>query len=118
MLAIAVGGQAADGGVGFLRRHAETTRRVAGALIGVTALAIALGADQRFTTAVPGYTEALQERVERNSTAQRELASCGARATSPRWPRTSAASRRSSEGSSSGSTASRSRSASCAAGSS
>ena len=61
-------------GVGFLRRHAETTRRVAGALIGVSAIAIALGADQQFTTAVPGYTEALQEKVERSSTAQRELA--------------------------------------------
>jgi thiol-disulfide isomerase/thioredoxin len=42
-------------------------------VIGVTALAIALGADQRFATAVPGYTEALQERVERNDTARREL---------------------------------------------
>ncbi len=42
-------------------------------MIGVTALAIAFGADQRFTTAVPGYTEELQQRVERNSTARREL---------------------------------------------
>jgi thiol-disulfide isomerase/thioredoxin len=47
---------------------------VAGALIAVSALAIALGADQRFTTAVPGYTEALQEKVEQNATAKRELA--------------------------------------------
>jgi cytochrome c biogenesis protein CcdA/thiol-disulfide isomerase/thioredoxin len=69
MLAIAIGGQRVAG----LRRNAEPVRRVAGALIGITALAIALGADQRFTTAVPGYTEALQERVERNSTARREL---------------------------------------------
>jgi cytochrome c biogenesis protein CcdA/thiol-disulfide isomerase/thioredoxin len=69
MLAIAIGGQR----IGGLRRHAETTRRVAGALIGVTALAIALGADQRFTTTVPGYTEALQKRIERNDTAHRDL---------------------------------------------
>src|SRR4029450_7602708 len=68
MLAIASGGRLIA-----LRRHAETTRRVAGALIGITALAIAFGADQRFTTAVPGYTEALQNRVERNTTARREL---------------------------------------------
>ncbi|HEX2434573.1 MAG TPA: cytochrome c biogenesis protein DipZ, partial [Gaiellaceae bacterium] len=68
MLAIASGGRLIA-----LRRHAETTRRVAGALIGITALAIAFGADQRFTTAVPGYTEALQNRVERNATARREL---------------------------------------------
>jgi cytochrome c biogenesis protein CcdA/thiol-disulfide isomerase/thioredoxin len=73
MLAIAIGGRRLTQGVGLLRRHAETTRRVAGALIGVTALAIALGGDQRFTTAVPGYTEALQSRVERTATARREL---------------------------------------------
>jgi cytochrome c biogenesis protein CcdA/thiol-disulfide isomerase/thioredoxin len=69
MLAITIGGQR----LALIRRNAEPIRRVAGALIGVTALAIALGADQRFTTAVPGYTEALQERVELNSTARREL---------------------------------------------
>jgi cytochrome c biogenesis protein CcdA/thiol-disulfide isomerase/thioredoxin len=69
MLAIAIGGNR----LGILRRHAETTRRVAGAVIGVTALAIAAGADQRFTTAVPGYTEELQQRIERNPTARREL---------------------------------------------
>jgi cytochrome c biogenesis protein CcdA/thiol-disulfide isomerase/thioredoxin len=69
MLAIAIGGER----ITHLRRHAETTRRVAGAVIGVTAIAIAFGADQRFTTAVPGYTEALQERVERNDTARRAL---------------------------------------------
>ena len=74
MLAIAVGSKRLTEGVGFLRQHAETTRRVAGALIGVSAIAIALGADQRFTTAVPGYTEALQEKVEQNATAKRELA--------------------------------------------
>jgi cytochrome c biogenesis protein CcdA/thiol-disulfide isomerase/thioredoxin len=74
MLAIAVGSNRLTRSVGFLRRHAEETRRVAGALIGVTALAIAFGADQRFTTAIPGYTEALQDRIERNSTARRELA--------------------------------------------
>jgi cytochrome c biogenesis protein CcdA/thiol-disulfide isomerase/thioredoxin len=68
MLVIASGGRLLA-----LRRHAETTRRIAGVLIGITALALALGADQRFTTAVPGYTEALQNRVERNSTARREL---------------------------------------------
>jgi cytochrome c biogenesis protein CcdA/thiol-disulfide isomerase/thioredoxin len=75
MLAIAFGSRRLTQGVGFLRRHAEGTRRAAGAVLGVTALAIALGADQRFTTAIPGYTEALQDRIERNSTARRELAS-------------------------------------------
>jgi cytochrome c biogenesis protein CcdA/thiol-disulfide isomerase/thioredoxin len=73
MLAIAVGGRRLTSGMRLLRTHAETTRRVAGVVLGATALAIALGADQRFTTAIPGYTEALQERIERSSTARREL---------------------------------------------
>jgi cytochrome c biogenesis protein CcdA/thiol-disulfide isomerase/thioredoxin len=69
MLAIAIFGSR----LSLLRQHAETTRRVAGGVIGITALAIAFGADQRFTTAVPGYTEELQQRIERNPTARREL---------------------------------------------
>jgi cytochrome c biogenesis protein CcdA/thiol-disulfide isomerase/thioredoxin len=73
MLAIAVGGQRLTSRMTFFRRHAETTRRIAGAAIGATALAIAFGADQRFTTAVPGYTEELQERIERSDVAKREL---------------------------------------------
>jgi cytochrome c biogenesis protein CcdA/thiol-disulfide isomerase/thioredoxin len=75
MLAIAVGSRRLTRSVGFLRRHAESTRRASGALLGLAALAIAFGVDQRFTTAVPGYTEALQDRVERSSVARRELAS-------------------------------------------
>jgi cytochrome c biogenesis protein CcdA/thiol-disulfide isomerase/thioredoxin len=73
MLAIAIGGQRLSSGLRLLRTHAEQTRRLAGAVIGSTAIAIALGVDQHFTTAIPGYTEALQERAERTSTAQREL---------------------------------------------
>jgi cytochrome c biogenesis protein CcdA/thiol-disulfide isomerase/thioredoxin len=74
MLAIAVGGQRLSSGVRFLKTHAPTTRRVAGVLLGVTALAIAFGLDQRFTTALPGYTQALQKRVEASSAARKELA--------------------------------------------
>jgi cytochrome c biogenesis protein CcdA/thiol-disulfide isomerase/thioredoxin len=73
MLAIALGGQRLTAGVHQLRTHAEATRRVAGLVLGATAIAIALGADQRFTTAIPGYTEALQARIERSSAARREL---------------------------------------------
>jgi cytochrome c biogenesis protein CcdA/thiol-disulfide isomerase/thioredoxin len=73
MLAVATGSRRLAEGVAALRRHALGVRRAAGVAIGATAVAIALGADQRFTTAVPGYTEALQERIERNSTARREL---------------------------------------------
>jgi cytochrome c biogenesis protein CcdA/thiol-disulfide isomerase/thioredoxin len=79
MLAIALGGRRLAGGVAAVRRHAPETRRAAGVLIGATAVAIALGVDQRFTTAVPGYTEALQEHVERSSAARRELTSLSGR---------------------------------------
>ena len=73
MLAIAVGGQRLGSGMKVVRTHAATARKIAGAVVAATALAIAFGADQRFTTAVPGYTAALQERVERSSAAQSEL---------------------------------------------
>jgi cytochrome c biogenesis protein CcdA/thiol-disulfide isomerase/thioredoxin len=73
MLAIAVGGQRLGSASKVVRTHAATARTVAGVVVGVTALAIAFGADQRFTTAVPGYTEALQEQVERSPAARREL---------------------------------------------
>jgi cytochrome c biogenesis protein CcdA/peroxiredoxin len=50
--------------------HVPAIRTAAGAAIAITALAIALGVDQRFTSAVPGYTAALQSRVERNAADQ------------------------------------------------
>jgi cytochrome c biogenesis protein CcdA/thiol-disulfide isomerase/thioredoxin len=73
MLAIAIGGQRLGSGMKVVRTHAATARRVAGVVVGVTALAIAFGADQRFTTSVPGYTAALQKRIEQTSTARKEL---------------------------------------------
>jgi cytochrome c biogenesis protein CcdA/thiol-disulfide isomerase/thioredoxin len=78
MLAIAILGQRA---AKALRVRAETARRVAGVLIAAAAIAIALGVDQELQTVIPGYTESLQERFERSSTAQRELGELtGARA--------------------------------------
>jgi cytochrome c biogenesis protein CcdA/thiol-disulfide isomerase/thioredoxin len=73
MLAIAIGGQRLTTGVGFLRAHAESTRKVAGVVLGVGALAIAVGADQKITTALPGYGTTFQEKIERNSAVRREL---------------------------------------------
>ena len=70
MLAIAyAGGRAAQA----FRAHAVTIRRVSGVLVGAAALAIAFGVDRNLQTALPGYTEALQERFERSGSAQREL---------------------------------------------
>jgi cytochrome c biogenesis protein CcdA/thiol-disulfide isomerase/thioredoxin len=74
MLAIAIGGQRLGSGMKLVRTHAAAGRKVAGVVIGATALAIALGADQRFTTALPGYTTALQDRIEANTAARDELA--------------------------------------------
>jgi cytochrome c biogenesis protein CcdA/thiol-disulfide isomerase/thioredoxin len=70
ILAIALLGQRASRS---LRGHAVTVRRGAGVLVGIAALAIAFGADQELQTAVPGYTESLQERFERSDPARREL---------------------------------------------
>ena len=78
MLAIAFAGQRA---ARAFRARAETVRRVAGVLVAAAAIAIALGVDQELQTAIPGYTESLQERFERSSAAQRELGELtGARA--------------------------------------
>jgi cytochrome c biogenesis protein CcdA/thiol-disulfide isomerase/thioredoxin len=78
MLAIAFAGQRA---ARLFRARAETVRRVAGVLVAAAAIAIALGVDQELQTAIPGYTESLQERFERSSAAQRELGELtGARA--------------------------------------
>ena len=73
MLAFAIGGQRLAGGLLFLRAHAEATRRAAGVVLAATAIAIAFGVDQRFTTALPGYTQSLQDKIERSSAARREL---------------------------------------------
>ena len=73
MLAIAIGGQRLGSGMKIVRSHAAAARKVAGVVIAATALAIAFGVDERFTTAVPGYTAALQDRVEGSSAARTEL---------------------------------------------
>src|SRR5579884_2498954 len=70
MLLIAVGGR---GVAARLRAWALQVRVASGALIGLVALAIALNADARFQTALPGYTQALQKHIESTKTAQRQL---------------------------------------------
>src|SRR6478735_6363028 len=70
MLLVAIGGRA---GMTALRPHAHRIRQVLGVVVGLTALAIAFNVDRHFQTALPGYTEALQNKVEESSSAQREL---------------------------------------------
>ena len=73
MLAIAIGGQRLTSGVAFLRTHAATTRTAAGVLLGVGALAIAFGLDQKVTTALPAYGTTFQEKLEENESVKKEL---------------------------------------------
>ncbi|MGH3126970.1 MAG: thioredoxin family protein, partial [Gaiellaceae bacterium] len=49
----------------------------AGVIVALTAIAIVLNAPEKLATAVPGYTQAFQDRVETSSTGQRELARLG-----------------------------------------
>src|SRR5205814_1182366 len=67
------GGQRLAQRVRGFRVHAPATRLVAGAVLGATALAIALGFDQRLTTAIPGYVSAIQKRVEDSADARKAL---------------------------------------------
>jgi cytochrome c biogenesis protein CcdA/thiol-disulfide isomerase/thioredoxin len=67
MLGIAAGGRAA---AGRIRASAARVRTVAGVLIAATAIVIALGFDTRFQTALPGYTDALQSKVESGAAAR------------------------------------------------
>jgi cytochrome c biogenesis protein CcdA/thiol-disulfide isomerase/thioredoxin len=70
MLLVAFGGRA---GMTALRPHAHRIRQALGIVVALTALAIALNVDRHFQTALPGYTEALQKKVEQSGRAQREL---------------------------------------------
>ena len=73
LLAIAIGSQRLTSGLRILRTHAQTVRQIAGAVVALTAIAIVLQVPERLATAVPGYTQALQDRIEHNSTARKEL---------------------------------------------
>jgi cytochrome c biogenesis protein CcdA/thiol-disulfide isomerase/thioredoxin len=84
MLLIALGGR---GIATRLREQGARLRVASGVVIGAVALAIALDADARFQTALPGYTQALQKHVEDSKTAQRQLAKLrGGRQVTPSPP--------------------------------
>jgi cytochrome c biogenesis protein CcdA/thiol-disulfide isomerase/thioredoxin len=70
MLLIALGGRSA---MNALRPYAHRIRQGLGVVVALTALAIAFNVDRHFQTAIPGYTEALQEKVEQSDRAQSEL---------------------------------------------
>jgi cytochrome c biogenesis protein CcdA/thiol-disulfide isomerase/thioredoxin len=70
MLLVALGGRA---GMTALKPHAHRIRQALGIVVALTALAIAFNVDRHFQTAIPGYTEALQKKVEQSERAQHEL---------------------------------------------
>ena len=73
MLLIAIGGQRIAGQLKLVRRHALGVRRTLGAVVALTALGIALNVDRHFQTAIPGYTRALQDRLEDTASARDRL---------------------------------------------
>src|SRR5260221_3601226 len=56
-----------------LRAQAELVRRISGVLILGTAIAIAFGVDRNLQTFIPGYTQAVQDRVEQSTSASKQL---------------------------------------------
>ena len=58
-----------------LRSHLPTVRRVSGAVLAITTLAIALHWLQPLQRAVPGYTSALENRIESNGSIAKQLRS-------------------------------------------
>ncbi len=82
LLAFAIGGQRA-GRLAAVRAHAVALRRGLGVVIAATALAITLNVDRHFTTAVPGYTRAVQDHVESSERARSALADLRETGTGP-----------------------------------
>jgi cytochrome c biogenesis protein CcdA/thiol-disulfide isomerase/thioredoxin len=75
LLLFAVLAQRATTGWQKLRVHLPTIRRVAGAVLAVTTLAIAFGLFDPLQRAVPAYTSALENRVEGGASIARQLQS-------------------------------------------
>jgi cytochrome c biogenesis protein CcdA/thiol-disulfide isomerase/thioredoxin len=70
MLLIALGGREV---AARLRAQSARLRLASGLVIGIVALGIAFHLDERFQTAVPGYTQALQNGIEDSSRARTAL---------------------------------------------
>jgi cytochrome c biogenesis protein CcdA/thiol-disulfide isomerase/thioredoxin len=75
LLVLAVFAQRAMAGWKKFRTQLPVIRRVAGAVLAVTTLAIAFGWLDSLQTAVPGYTSALQDHIESNASIAKQLRS-------------------------------------------
>ena len=82
LLAFAIAGQFLGARMRSVRTHAATARRVIGAVLLVTAAVLALGLTDGVQRAVPGYTNALQNRIEGSPSVSRDLRQVQGEATS------------------------------------
>ena len=73
LLVLALVAQRTTKGWQALRTHMPTVRRVAGAVLVVTAVAITFNWTRPLQTSVPGYTSALEDHVEGTAAASRQL---------------------------------------------
>ena len=71
MLAIAYGGREASTRI---RAHADQLRTASGVLIAAVAVGLVFHVDDHLAQLTPGYTTFLQNKIEKSSSAQRELA--------------------------------------------
>ena len=73
LLILAVLAQRAATGWARMRTHLPVIRRVAGAVLALTTLAIAFGTLDPLQRAVPGYTSALENHIESNASISNQL---------------------------------------------
>ncbi len=73
LLAFALVAQHTTRGWAALRGHMPVVRRVAGAVLALTAVAIAFNWTRPLQTSVPGYTSALEDHLEATPSATRQL---------------------------------------------
>jgi len=78
LLAIALAGQRVTERVASFRSHADLARRIGGLVLLLMVLVLTFNWANGLQTAVPGYTNALQNSIERNSYARRQLAAVDA----------------------------------------
>ena len=73
LLVLSVAAQRAANGWQSFRKHLPAVRRIAGAVLALTTVAIAVGLFDPLQRAVPGYTSALENRVEGSSSISSQL---------------------------------------------
>ena len=84
LLAFALAGQRVAERVAGFRSHAVTVRRIGGVVLGVMVLILAFNWANGLQTAVPGYTNALQNAVEGSSYVKKQLSALKATGPVPR----------------------------------